>query len=223
MPEFNLDDLKKTWQEHEVKPKYGNSDILEMLNKKSRNYVKYIFWISIAEFVFFLGVTIFYVFRSEDTNSFLSIIERLGIEKTEELEKDFEHLYFGLKIVSLLITAFFVLVFYLNYRKIKIESNLKKFILQIIRFRKTVNLFIFTNIFLLVFFTLALTVFIFAILSQQHIKLDSPTFTGFIIGLVGTTVLSIVLIWVYYRIVYGIIIRRLGKKLKELQEIEASE
>ena len=223
MPDFNLDDLKKTWQEQEVQEKYGNSDILEMLNKKSRNYVKYILWISIAEFLFFLAVSVFYLFSTDDTNSFLTIIERLGVKKNYELEKDFSHLYFVLKVISLCVTLFFVVKFYLNYRKINIEANLKKFILQIINFRKTVNLFILTNIMLLIFFTATLTFFVFRTLTSQDIHLDNPTLTGFLLGIVFTTLLSVALIWVYYRIVYGIIMRRLGKKLKELQQIEESE
>ena len=32
--------------------------------------------------------------------------------------------------------------------------------------------------------------------------------------------ISVVLIWVYYRLVYGIILKRLGKNLEELQRID---
>lgn len=53
MPEFDLDNFKKTWQEQPVQEKYDNTEILQMLNKKSRNYVKYIFWISVVELLFF--------------------------------------------------------------------------------------------------------------------------------------------------------------------------
>lgn len=223
MPDFNLDSFKKTWQEQNVSPKYGNSDILQMLNRKSRNYVKYVFWISVLEFLFFLGMTILYIFRSEDTNSFLNIIERLGVKRTEVLEKNIAHLYFVLKLLSLFVTAFFVIKFYLNYRKIDVESNLKKFNLQIIQFRKTVNLFVLTNILLMVVLLATLTLFVFRVFSEQNIHLDQSTFIGFIAGILITTVLSIALIWLYYRIVYGIIMRRLGKNLKQLQEIEESE
>ena len=40
MPDFDLDNLKKTWQEQKVQPKYDNTEIIQMLNKKSRNYVR---------------------------------------------------------------------------------------------------------------------------------------------------------------------------------------
>ena len=48
MPNFDLDNLKSTWQKQLVENKYNDNEILKMLNKKSRNYMKYIFWISAA-------------------------------------------------------------------------------------------------------------------------------------------------------------------------------
>ncbi|MGZ5273626.1 MAG: beta-carotene 15,15'-monooxygenase, partial [Kaistella sp.] len=98
-----------------------------------------------------------------------------------------------------------------------------KLILQIIRFKKTVNLFILANILLLIVFTGVLTVFTFSVLSQQNIHLNHPTLIGFLLGLTVMTVLSILLIWVYYRVVYGIILKRLGKNLSELQKIDSQQ
>lgn len=220
MPDFDIDSLKKTWQEQEVQPKYNNSSILEMLNKRSRNYVKLIFWISVVEFLFFLGISIFYIFRSEESNSFVNILARLGVEITPKIEMDFSHLFFALKVVSLLVTAFFILKFYLSYRKINVEANLKKLITQIINFRKTVNLFILTNILLLIFFTGLLTGFVLMTVRAQHIALESPTIIGFMIGIVISTAVCVLLIWLYYRVLYGIILRRLGKDLAQLQEMD---
>lgn len=223
MPEFDLDHLKKTWQEHKVEPKYSNTEIEAMLNKSSRNYVKYILGISVIEFLVILCLNLYYTFSNEDSNTFIKMLQRLGVENTLRLQADFAHLYFILKIVSLIVTAFFVVRFYQNYRKIHVESNLKKLILQIIRFKKTVNLFILTNIILLLAFTAVLTVFSFRVLSQQSIHLNNPTLIGFVVGLVVMTVLSVVLIWIYYRIVYGILLKRLGKNLHELQKIDSQQ
>lgn len=220
MPEFDLDNFKKTWQEQDVQPKYNSTEIEAMLNKSSRNYVKYILWISIAEFFVIFCMNIYYSFLGDDTNSFLSILGKLGVKSTSSLEAGFTHLYFGLKTISLILTAFFVVRFFLNYRRINIESNLKKLILQIIKFKKTVNLFILANIFLLILFTVVLTVFTFSVLSQQNIHLNNPTLIGFLVGTILMTAISVVLIWIYYRIVYGIILKRLGKNLAELQKID---
>jgi hypothetical protein len=50
--DFNIDDLKKSWQEQTVTEVYGTSEIEAMLNKKSRNYVKYIFGLAWLSFYF---------------------------------------------------------------------------------------------------------------------------------------------------------------------------
>lgn len=223
MPDFDIDSLKKQWQEQTVPDKYNNSEILKMLNKKSRNYVKYIFWISAAEFAIFLAINIFYLFQTDTNNSFMHILEKMGVKKTYELEKDYAHIYFILQIIIMLVTGFFVMKFYLNYKRINVEENLKKFILQIINFRKTVTLFILTNILLLILSMAVLTWFVFRTISAQNLEMDHPTMIGFMVGLALSTLISIVLILVYYRVVYGIIMGRLGRNMKQLKEIEENE
>lgn len=220
MPEFDIDSLKSTWQKQEVTPKYETGEILSMLNQKSRNYVKYILWISIAEFLLFVAVNAYYISQNEESSGFLKIMEQLGVEKNPEIMSTFSSLYMILKIASLLVTAYFVIVFYINYRKINVESDLKLFILQIMRFKRTVNHFIIANITMLIVFTAVISLFVLKTFSDQHIEMDNPTFIGFITGMILTTLLSAGLIWLYYRIVYGTIIRRLGKNLRQLQEIE---
>ncbi len=222
MPDFDIDSLKKQWQEQPVPEKYNDSEIQQMLNRKSRNYVKYIFWISAAEFLIFLLINIFYIFQPSGEDSFIHILQRMGVEKTGKLEADYAHLYFIMRVISLLITGYFVVKFYRSYKKIKVEENLKDFILHILKFRKTVYLFILINILLLVLFMVTLTFFIFNVMASQQIELDNPTMIGFLVGLIISTVISVVLIWVYYRIVYGIIMGRLSKNLKQLKEIEAN-
>ncbi|UOE40393.1 beta-carotene 15,15'-monooxygenase [Chryseobacterium suipulveris] len=223
MPEFDLDNLKKTWQEQEVQPKYDGAQIEQMLNKSSRNYVKYILWISIAEFLVILAMNSYYVFLGDDSDSFMNILSKLGVQNTNQLEADYAHLYFVLKVISLLLTGVFVVLFWQNYKRINVESNLKKLILQIIKFKKTVNLFIFANIFMIFLFMGILTYFTFSVLSDQNIQLTNPTMIGFTVGIIVTMVLCVALIWIYYRIAYGIILKRLGKNLAELRKIEESE
>ena len=223
MPEFNLDQYKKTWQEQPIEQKYSNAEILKMLNKKSTNYIKYIVWISIFEFSFFLALTIYYLFNDEDVSNYLLMLEKLGIKNSPQILSNFEHLYFAMKVLSLIVTGVFVVKFVLNFKRIKVESNLKKFILQIVKFKNTVNIFIVTNILLLVVFTVILSYFVFHTLQAQNIDLPRDTSIGLLVGLLLTTLFSVLLIWCYYRIVYGIIMKRLGTHLKQLKEIEEAE
>ncbi|WP_435522887.1 hypothetical protein [Chryseobacterium indoltheticum] len=136
MPEFDLDSFKKTWQEQPVQPKYNDNEILKMLNKKSRNYMKYIFWISVVEFLLFSVLGVFYLIQNNEADSFLSILEKMGVHKDSQLITKLDNIYLIVKILSLIVTGFFVFKFYQNYRKIKIEEDLKLFILRIIAFKK---------------------------------------------------------------------------------------
>ena len=220
MPEFDLDSFKETWQQQPVQPKYDTSEIELMLNKSSRNYVKYILWISLVEFILILGANLYYTFLGEDTADLMSVLGKLGIDNSDHFQTTLTQLYLGLKMVSLGLTGIFVYFFYQNYRKINIEANLKKLILQIIKFKKTVQLFILANIALVILFTVILGIFTYSVLAEQNIELTNPTFLGFIAGLLLTMGISVVLIWIYYRVVYGFILRRLGRNLEQLQNIE---
>lgn len=221
MPEFDLDQLKKSWQEHKVAPKYNSTEIEAMRNKSSRNYVKYIFWISCAEFLVILGMNIYYLFAGEDSQTYINILRKVGVHNSVEVQSDFDHLYYVLKVISLILTAVFVVQFYWNYKKITVESNLKKLIVQIIKFKKTVNLFILANIFLMILYTVALVIFTNWILFEQNIALARSTLIGFYAGFGVMMALGVVLIWIYYRVVYGIILKKLGENLLELKKIDS--
>lgn len=220
MPEFDLDNFKEIWQKEPAQPKYDSKEIESMLNKSSRNYVKYILWISLLEFFVILGATLYYAFLGEDTSHLMNVLGKLGISDSLSFESTITRLYLILKIVSLALTGGFAVLFYRNYRKINIESNLKILILQIMRFKKTVHLFILANIFLVVLFTVILGVFIFYLLAEQNIQLSNPVLIGFITGLIVTMGISVVLIWVYYRVVYGFFLNRLSRNLEQLKNIE---
>lgn len=223
MPDFDLDSFKKTWQEQPVQPKYDSTEILQMLNRKSRNYVKYIFWISVLEFLFFSVLGLFYFFQDQDSDSFRKILEKLGAQEAPEIETNFDHAYLAIKVLSLLITAYFVLKFYQNYRKIKIEENLKGLITRIIKFKRTVNAFILISIAILVAFMFVFTAFIFYVLNSQNVQPSNSNLIIVIVGIIVSTILCVLLIWLYYRLVYGIIIRKLDRNLKQLEDIDSQE
>jgi uncharacterized membrane protein YqhA len=86
-----------------------------------------------------------------------------------------------------------------------------------------VNAFILISIALLVAFTFVFTAFIFYVLNSQNVRPDNANLIIVIIGIIVSTVLCVLLIWLYYRLVYGIIIRKLDKNLKQLKDIESQE
>lgn len=220
MAEFDIDQLKKTWQEQDKEQLYNKNQILEMLNLKSRNYVKYILWISMAEFLVFGILTLAYSIYGNETNSLLNLLTKIGLNPTQTIKADIAHINFIIKIISLLVTGIFVLIFYKNYSRINIEANLKQFILQIFRFKKTVRYFILTNVLLLVAFNLIIASIVYTYIQQQDLQLQVYNWWILVLTTVFTCIISIALIFIYYKILYGIILKKLSKNLKQLQEIE---
>lgn len=218
MPDFDLDQFKASWQQQEQR--YSQSQILQMLNKKSRNYVKYILWISILEFLVVIAFNSYYFSGDSQTKDLSKIIEKLGVKGSPDVVASLDHAYLLTKIFGILITLFFVVKFFLSYRQIHVESNLKKLIQQILTFKKTVQFFILTNIAFLVISTLGFIALILSFVKDQHVKVDSPTLIGFGVGAIIGISASVLLIWIYYRIIYGIIVKKLSKNLEQLKTIE---
>ena len=219
--EFDIDSLKKTWQDQSISDGYDQHDIEVMLNKKSRNYVRYILWISIAEFIVFGLINFIALFSTNFHTDFTNILNKLQIKNQTQVEFSLDRIYNWMKVLSLLITGIFVIVFYRNYKKIDVESNLRKFIRHIISFKKTVNLFIFSNIFLLVLFIGSMISLLTITIRQQNIHVDNPTFWSLIFAVCLSLLISIVLILIYYKLAYGILLKRLSRNLKQLEKIES--
>lgn len=219
--DFDIDSLKKSWQEQVISDGYNQDEIEVMLNKKSRNYVKYILWISVAEFLVFGVINFITIFSGDFHTDLTNILNKLQIRNQPEVEFSLDKIYNSMKILSFFITGIFVLVFYLNYKKIDVESNLRKFIIHIIKFKKTVNLFIFSNVLLLVLFIASLISLLTVTIRRQNIHVDNPTFWSLIIAVSLSLLISIVLILLYYKLAYGIILKRLSKNLKQLEKIDS--
>lgn len=223
MADFNIDQLKKSWQEQQVSREYESTDIESMLNRSSRNYVKYIFQISLAEFLFFFFVNVYYFFSGNDVADAVAIIKKLGVMPRDADEKTLVNIYLLLKVTSIILTAYFVVQFYLKYRKIDIESSLKTFILQIIDFKKTVKNFIFANIILLIGSISSLALFTLYLLNSHNISLKKPEVLAYGLGLGISLLIGVGIIWLYYRLVYGILLRRLNYNLEQLQQSDSPE
>lgn len=219
--DFDIDSLKKTWQDQEIADGYNQTEIESMLNRKSRNYVKYILWISVAEFVVFGLINFLAIFSADFQTDFTNILTKLHIQNQNEVEFSLDRIYYWVKIFSLIITGVFVVIFYISYRKISIESNLRKFITQILHFKKTVNFFIFSNVFLLILFLGSFTSLIAFTINKQNIQIDNPTLWASVMALVFSLLICIILILLYYKLAYGILLKRLSKNLTQLEQIDS--
>ncbi len=201
----DLKQFKKVWQAQEYADKQLDSDtITKMIHKRSSSIVKWIFYISLIEFIVLTLINIFgKTYRSELD------LKELGLY----------HFMVGIGIfVGYLIPLYFIYQFYKNYKSISVNSTTKELIYSILKTRKTVKYYIIT----------ILSVVTFALLYSTYVILQAPEYVEIIErfgdngsllvwGLVVLLILFFVgIILLAYLLLYGILLKRLKSNYKEL-------
>jgi hypothetical protein len=214
MDELEL--LKSKWQEgNQELPKLSYNDIYKMRHNKSASIVKWIFIISVCELVFWIILG----FLSPESNK--ELLVQIGLQNTLTI----------LYVIHYVVIAVFLVLFYLNQKNIKTTDTVKNLMHSIIKTRKTVSYFVIYNVvstaIILVYINLYFftkknelyTILIKENEAYQGVPIETFTsvffITQFIVG-----ILFIGFILLFYRIVYGILIRKLKHNYGELEKIE---
>ncbi|WP_310992049.1 hypothetical protein [Aequorivita marina] len=210
-----LELLKKQWQSQEQElPRLSYDDIYKIVLKKSSSIVKWIFYISIAELVFWTTLAFFV---PESSTRFT---DDIGLHNSLLVANILNYLIFG----------FFIVLFYRNYKKISTTDSIKKLMKSILRTRKTVRYFVIYNV--LSFLVLLTFLNIYYYLNQDEVfrymaedygigNISQEKFMNmfFLIQvLFGLVMAGLVLL--FYRLLYGILLKRLTQNYKELKKIE---
>ncbi len=195
-----LDLLKKHWNQQKDFPKLSAEEITKMIHKKSSSIVKWILFISIIEFLL-LNILGYFSWKQEDYSQIES--------------KTVLWILSNIDLISGIISLVFIGVFYSNYRKISTSCSTTELMKQIIKTKKTVNYYI--------YITIVLTCVFFLIIMQQTLGSKAYTDSRYLIG-IGVTLLTLAIfvafIWLYYRLIYGLLIKKLMKNYKELQKVD---
>jgi len=191
-----LDKLKSHWQKNdEAFPKMSEGDIYAMLHKRSSSAVKWILIISILEFVFWglisIGNSIFEITDYNKLPLFITVMDNAN--------------YF--------IALTFIVLFYLNYRKISTKTPVKDLLNNIIRVRRIVTVYMAYNVAMILAGMLSS---LFIIKSQDDFT--SSTANIIAIGIIIIVIFMVLIAAVYY-LLYGRLVRKLNKNYKELKKI----
>lgn len=212
MDELEL--LKKDWQKKaEHFPKLSYDDIYKMIWKKSSSIVKWIFYISIIEFVFWATINIAFT-DAESWEMFKTL-----------------HVYevtLGIMIINYAVLLFFIFKFYWNYRKISFTDSSKKLMKAILTVKRTVTQYVWFNIGV---FTVSLLIGLYGslrygpdskkILTAANEAGNETLFWALTIGIALFVIgLLLTLIWFFYRLLYGILLKRLKKNYDDLLQLE---
>ncbi|MCF6168598.1 hypothetical protein [Lutibacter sp.] len=211
MDELEL--LKKDWKKQNASyPQLTYNEIYKLIHKKSSSIVKWIFIICIAEFVFWGLVNLLI------PDSFLEIYEKL-------------HLKIVLNVFYILhyaVSIGFIYLFYKNYSSISVIDNTSLLMKKIIKTRKTVNYYVYYNIIMSVILSVIVNFVMFSkpdlllqVMNPKNLVVDADKFFNIMLiaQIIGLAV-TIGFLWLYYRIIYGILLRKLTKNYKELEELD---
>lgn len=211
MDELEL--LKKDWQKQEVNlPRLSYDQIYKMIWKKSSSIVKWIFVISILEFLFWSVLTLFLA----DKDYWIEL-DRIHL-------KEFTIFSY---IVSYGITFYFIYRFYRNYIRISSTDNVSALMENILNTRRTVKYYIAFVLISTGAVFLIVTYFTFyyhavnTSVTQAEEFAFSPRQWAMFMGIMFLILIVFLgLIWLFYRLIYGILLRRLKRNYKELKKLE---
>ncbi|MGB5463702.1 MAG: hypothetical protein WBM92_10090 [Aureibaculum sp.] len=197
-----LEILKKDWKKQESSlPKLSRDDLSKIIYKKSSSIVKWIFIISVLEFML---PHIIYLF--------------IDYDKVIQQYKELDLYNFSLisNIFFYAVVLVFIYLFYNNYKSISANSQPRVLMQNIIKTRKTVKYYI--------WFNLGMIPVIAGVTLYK--TFNSTEFTDKVpenISMVLVWLISIILIlalvvlfWLFYRLIYGILLNKLEKNYNEL-------
>jgi hypothetical protein len=198
-----LDLLKKDWKKSENSfVPVSENEIYKMIHKRSSSIVKWIFVISILEFVVLNGVGLLISDKhSQDI---------YGIDKYINL---FQILAYG-------INFFFMFLFYKNYRNISATSNTKKLMESILKTRKTVKYYIGCN--LIYLFFMISGIFTVVIFKNHYFDNKDTLKIIYASAAIFAVILVIIgIVWVFYNFLYGFLLKKLKRNYAELKKIDS--
>ncbi|WP_394758376.1 hypothetical protein [Flavobacterium sp.] len=212
-----LDLLKKDWNKNNNYPKFSEKEIYAMLHKNSSSTVKWIFIISILELSFGLILSIVLSFTKFDEQN-TKFIKDLGI-----------YTYYQIMIsIIYAVIVYFIVRFYIMYKKVSTTDNTKLLMKNIFKTRKIVQNYILFN--LVTFAVLFIGIFTFGLkkgiessmLAHNDNITEIPTniyILSFLVVVIVTGILTTAF-WFFYKLLYGFLLKKLKNNFEELKKID---
>lgn len=203
MDEFEL--LKKHWKNQEYFPQISKSDLHKMIKRSSSNTLKWMIAANIFEL--FVLITFGIIFRHSEPTTFVDShpFIRFCMQMAD-------YVLIGLPV-------FFSIIYIAMIMKIQVSDSIAGLATKILQARRLLNTYIYLNIgiFVMVFlYSVGMSIRDYQI---HHWNEDiSNTMHIIIIGLssIITLILTIGMVWLFYKLLYGRLLRRLKRNLHDL-------
>ncbi|WP_348824583.1 hypothetical protein [Flavobacterium aestuarii] len=213
-----LDLLKKDWKKNSDSfVQISESDIYKMIHKRSSSVVKWIFIVSLIELGLGLVLGLILSFTKYDEKN-VELIKHLGVY----------NYYIITTVLLYAVILYFIFRFYTMYRKISVDDNTKKLISTILKTRKVVKQYIAFN---LSFFAVFFILFGGYLFHEGYLEDASKkgalhpemplniALISFIVLILATALFTFAF-WLVYKLIYGILLKRLQNNYIELKKID---
>lgn len=204
MDELEL--LKKDWKKNDTQFKQvSENEIYGMLHKSSSSIVKWIFIISVIEFLVLrlLDLSMFF------DDNFKNKLKQIHVFECLEV----------FTIINIVVSGCFMFLFYKNIKQISAISSVNDLMKDIIKARKTVKYYVLYN--LVIAGIIGIIVFYFQSKYDKNLNVLLNKYEYiFIICGVLLVLFLIFIFYLFYKLLYGFFLRRLKRNYNELQKIE---
>ena len=210
---MDLSNYKKVWKNQpEEKNKISALEIYKMTQSKSNSIVKWIFIIGLLEFVFWFAINYL-----GTKNGALEPYEKLNLISFIDNVSYFHYV----------VVVLFLILFYRNFSLISTIDNTKTLMKNILLVRKTVKWYVYYNLINVVVFSIILNILIFNTPDGINILsgIDNESFNQehmtsvFIIAQIVVIAIMLLILWLFYYLLYGILLKKLNKNYKELTRL----
>ena len=206
-----LDLLKSHWQKEDAKEtQLSSKQIYPMLLKKSSSIVKTLFYISIAELVFWIA---------------LNFLPLCSADYSQKMQTTFGngYVFWILTTFSFSIILIFIYLLFKSYKKISVTDSTKELMKSILKTRKIIKYYVIYNLAVIVISfptMLYLTLIHDPKLTNTISEFSSGQMAAFIGFILLVTLVFVIVIWLFYKLLYGILLKRLNRNYKELKKLE---
>lgn len=206
-----LDKLKQHWKANSdtLDKKLSKKDLYAMLRKSSSSILKTLFYISIIEFCVFSSISLIPLFNSSYRNRLETVYANNTVIN-------------AITFLSVGVILLFVALLYKNYKSLSVTDNAKKLMENILKTIKTVKYYVIYNLVL---------GFIIMVSMYYQITHNDPTIVEkletlgttkwalFIGSMAISTILFLAFVWLFYKLLYGRLIKRLKGNYSELLKL----
>ena len=200
-----LDNYKKAWKNQpEQASKRSTIEIYKLAHSRSVSIVKWIFIIGILEFVILNSIYFFI-----DMDEAYAEYEKLGLM----------NFIFYSQIVAYTILFYFLVIFYLNYKRISTTDSTSNLMKKIIKTRKTVRNYVLFN---LGYMLLVMVVATIASIQTNLEDLNNKKILFIVFASLIATLLILGILCLFYQLLYGLLLKKLNRNYKELAKLNTN-